>query len=96
MAARQICAVPRELEGTDQPTLSQRVARLYRHLRAGECLTARQITALLGYRDVSSTHRLMLTLEREDPNLVRDATFDLTSDRPIMVWYLQESCKFRK
>lgn len=72
----------------DEPTATQRVARLYRRLREVDSLTASQIAQVVGYRHARSVHRLMLLLEREDPELVRDAIIDPHSDRPVLVWYL--------
>lgn len=80
---------------TDQPSAGQRVARVYRHLREGESLTATQIARLLGFRHPRSAHRLMLLLEREDAALVRDAAIDPATDRPVIVWYLVSESRNR-
>lgn len=79
----------------DQPTPSQRTVRLYRRLRSGDRLTARQIAALVGFRRVDSVHRFMLCLEREDAALTRAAALDPATDRPVIVWFLRESCESR-
>ena len=76
-------------DAADQPTPSQRTVRLYRRLRSGDHLTARQIAALIGFRRVDSVHRYMLCLEREDAELTRAAALDPDSDRPVVVWFLQ-------
>lgn len=78
----------------DKLTTAQRAARLYRGLRGGNCLTARQIATLVGYKRVDSVHRFMLLLEREDPDLVRAATLDLITDRPVTIWRLRVSREY--
>lgn len=80
---------------SDQPSAGQRVARVYRHLRDGEPLTAMQIAQLVGFRHPRSAHRLMMLLEREDSLLVRDAAIDPTTDRPVIVWYLVSESRNR-
>lgn len=74
-----------------QPSSGQRVARVYRRLRSGARLTARDIAALVGYGRLNSAYRLMLLLESEDADIIRDAAIDGETDKPILVWYLRQS-----